>query len=142
MGYISPIRWLVVVLVSLTIPYQQTYAEDQVDDDIRLQNANVKKGYGRAVVCRACHKVVKSEQGGAGPNLWNVFARNKGVVEGFGYSNAMKTAGGQWDIDSLDQFLKKPGKYIPGTKMTFGGISSKKDRLNVIAYLRSLSDNP
>ena len=31
---------------------------------------------------------------------------------------------------------------MPGTKMTFAGMPKAEDRANVLAYLRTLSDNP
>jgi cytochrome c len=43
-----------------------------------------------------------------------------------------------WDYDHIDQFLKAPGKYISGTKMTFVGLKKQEDRIAVIAYLHSL----
>ena len=42
-----------------------------------------------------------------------------------------------WTYDLLYQFLKAPGQFMPGTKMTFVGLPDPKDRINVIAYLRS-----
>ena len=59
-----------------------------------------------------------------------------------GYDSAMhdfETAAGHtaWTYDLLYQFLKAPGQFMPGTKMTFVGLPSSQDRINVIAYLRS-----
>ena len=47
-----------------------------------------------------------------------------------------------WDYDHLNHFLTSPKAYAPGTKMTFAGISKDSDRANVIAYLRTLADEP
>ena len=106
----------------------------------KIDSASIKKGKARAAVCRGCHKVKKGQEGGMGPNLWNLFNREKASQEGYKYTQAMQQAGGKWDAHSLDQFLTKPSKFLPGTRMTFGGIKREKDRLNVIAYLRTLSD--
>ena len=54
----------------------------------------------------------------------------------------MKGKGGNWTYDELFKFLKSPGSYIPGTKMSFAGISREQDRINLIAYLRSDADTP
>src|SRR5207248_6458305 len=37
---------------------------------------------------------------------------------------------------------KSPGAYIPGTKMSFAGLSKAEDRTDIIAYLRRQSDGP
>jgi cytochrome c len=54
----------------------------------------------------------------------------------------MKAKGGNWTYDELFKFLKSPGAYIPGTKMSFAGDSKVEDRINLIAFLRSNADAP
>jgi len=54
----------------------------------------------------------------------------------------MKGKGGNWTYDELFKFLKSPGSYIPGTKMSFAGLSREQERINLIAYLRSDADSP
>ena len=63
-------------------------------------------------------------------------------MEGFDYSDAMKAMSGKWTFDELNEFLYNPRAHVPGTKMTFAGIKNDQDRANVIAWLRTLSDNP
>ena len=50
--------------------------------------------------------------------------------------------GQNWDYDHLNHFLTSPKAYAPGTKMSFAGISKDAERADVIAYLRSLADEP
>lgn len=92
--------------------------------------------------CATCHT---TEQGGkdkTGPNLWNVVNRAKASHGGFNYSKSMQNAGGSWDYNSLNAFLAKPKKFIPGTMMAFAGMKKDKKRADLIAYLRTLSPSP
>ena len=54
----------------------------------------------------------------------------------------LKFKGQPWTYDELNEWLYKPSAYAPGTRMTFAGINNDKQRADVIAYLRTLSDNP
>jgi len=66
--------------------------------------------------------------------------------EGFAYSAGMKdfSKGSQehWTYDNLNHFITSPKKFVKGTAMGFAGLPKDEDRANVIAYLRTLSDNP
>ncbi|MFZ5709946.1 MAG: c-type cytochrome [Pseudomonadota bacterium] len=86
--------------------------------------------------CKACHKVDGTN--GTGPNLDGVVGRPVASVAGFGYSEAMKAHGGNWDPEVLDLFLANPKGAVPGTKMSFAGLPKAEDRANVIKYLASL----
>ncbi len=92
--------------------------------------------------CSTCHTPNQGGKNGTGPNLWNIVNKEFGKVEGFNYSKALLEKGGKWDYESLANFLHKPKQWMKGTKMAFGGLRSKQDLADVIAYLRSLSDNP
>ena len=54
----------------------------------------------------------------------------------------MKAKGGNWTFDELNKFLANPRGYIPGTAMTFAGLSREQQRADVIDFLHTLSDNP
>ena len=54
----------------------------------------------------------------------------------------MKAKGGKWTFDELNKFLANPRGYIPGTAMTFAGLSRDQQRADVIDFLHTLSDNP
>jgi len=54
----------------------------------------------------------------------------------------MKGKSGNWSFDELNKFLANPRSYIPGTAMTFAGLSRAEQRADVIDYLHTLADNP
>ncbi|MEH2535077.1 cytochrome c [Bradyrhizobium sp. AZCC 1588] len=108
----------------------------------RLAKASVEQGKSAAKKCAACHTFDKGGPNRVGPNLWGIVGRPRASQEGFNYSTAMKDKGGAWTFDELDKFLADPRGYVPGTSMTFAGISRARERADVIDYLRTLADNP
>ena len=92
--------------------------------------------------CKACHEVEK-EKNKVGPHLINLFGRTAGELEGYKFSKAMKKKGADeglvWNDETLDAYLTKPKAYIKGTKMAFPGLKKEKDRVNIIAYLKTFS---
>lgn len=110
-----------------------------------LASADPEAGQKVIKKCLQCHTVDKGGKNKVGPNLWNIVDAPYGKVDGFSYSAALKeeaSQGKKWDYESLNGFLHKPKKYLKGTKMAFVGLKKAKDRANLIAYLRSLSDSP
>lgn len=120
-----------------------TAAQPEKPIAVLLASASVKKGEDAARKCQACHTLTKGGPNRVGPNLWNIVGSPRGEDRGgFNFSDAMKKKGGTWTYDELNKFIKGPREYIPGTKMTFAGIQKDSERADVIAYLRTLSDNP
>jgi cytochrome c len=109
---------------------------------VRLAAADVERGKATAKKCASCHTFDKGGKNGVGPNLWNVVMAAKGHAEGFAYSQALLGTGGQWTYEALDAFLANPKAYAPGTKMSFAGIPRPDERADLIAYLRTLADEP
>jgi cytochrome c len=88
------------------------------------------------VKCRACHQVGEAAHNMVGPSLNGVVGRRAGVYPDYSYSDANKNSGLTWDEATLKVYLKNPRAKVPGTKMTFAGLSSDADIDNVIAYLK------
>lgn len=87
-----------------------------------------------------CHTGNKGGANGVGPNLWGIVGRKSGTVEGYSYTAANKDSGVTWDEETLFKYLENPKKFIPGTKMSFAGMKSEKERRDLIAYLVTLKD--
>jgi cytochrome c len=107
-----------------------------------LANGNAQTGQTIAKKCAACHNFEQGAANKIGPHLWGVLGRPIASVSDFSYSDALKSKGGNWDYEKLNQFLTSPRDWAAGTKMTFAGLKKPEDRADVILYLRSLSDNP
>jgi cytochrome c len=105
-----------------------------------LPTANVAHGQEVTAKCASCHAFDASGANGTGPGLYGVVGRPPGSHPGFAYSDPMQAfakAHTAWTYDLLNQWLKAPQQFMPGSKMTFVGLTEAKDRIDVIAYLRS-----
>lgn len=107
-----------------------------------LAAADAKRGETLAKrKCRTCHTLTKGGSHKVGPNLYGVVLRDRGTVEGYKFSSAMKGKGGKWSYADLLTFLENPKAFVKGTKMVLR-TKKPKDRADLIAYLRTLHDSP
>lgn len=88
--------------------------------------------------CIICHSNAKGAPAKIGPNLFGVVGRKAGTAPGFNCSAAMKGSGIVWTDDKLKAYLAHPAQVVPGTRMTFAGISNPRDLDDVVAYLNTL----
>ena len=111
--------------------------------EVLLASASVERGAAAAKQCASCHTFEKGGPNRVGPNLYDIVGHERGTGRGgFNFSAAMKAKGGTWTFEELDKFLANPRGYIPGTNMTFAGMTRDQQRADVINYLRTQSDNP
>ena len=107
-----------------------------------LPTADAAAGQKISSRCEQCHDLSKGGPNKIGPNLWGVVGRARATHEGFSYSGAMSADHSPWTLDKLFKFLKSPAAVVPGTKMSFAGLRSPQDRINLLAWLRTQSDSP
>jgi cytochrome c len=120
----------------LIITEEATPADEAAPEEQPEAGAKVSKK------CAACHSFDKDGKNKVGPNLWDIVGKAIAGGEGYKYSGALAELGGEWTYDSLDAFLTKPKDFAAGTKMSFAGLKKAEDRANLIAFLRSRSDDP
>jgi cytochrome c len=122
-------------------PTGDTTAAAQAFDRL-LASASVERGAQTAKECELCHNLGKGQGSKVGPDLYGVVGRKVASDPTFNYSAALKAKGGTWTFNSLNVWLTNPRSDVPGTLMTFAGITNEKQRADVVAYLDSNSDNP
>lgn len=97
-------------------------------------------GNGEAIYarCLACHALAYDR---TGPRHCGLFGRRAGSVKGFAYSDAMKRSKIVWNEKTLDRFLANPLKTLPGTAMGYAGVTDRKERADLIAYLKQANES-
>ena len=117
-------------------------AEGPRDYFALLSAADPVAGKAVAVKCEQCHKFEPGAAPLQGPPLYGVVGRQVASVAGFKYSTgggSLTDLGGNWDYEHLDHFIENPKKFRPATAMNFLGVKKISDRMNLIAYLRTLT---
>lgn len=85
--------------------------------------------------CQTCHDI-KAEKNKVGPHLVGIVGRPSGSVEGFKYSEAMKSSGVTWTEENIATYVKDPKGFIKGNKMAFAGLKKDDEVADLIAYLK------
>ena len=115
---------------------------EKVDIAALLALGDINHGEKVFKKCSACHLVNKGGDNKIGPALYGVLGRKVASIESYKYSKAMASYDKKWTFEEMNGYLKKPQRYIKGTKMAFAGLRKEKDRASVILYLNKNSDNP
>ena len=92
--------------------------------------------------CAACHSIAEGGKNKIGPALWGVLGRQAGSLPDYKYSKAMAAYGKKWSFEEMNGFLIKPKDWIKGTKMSYAGLKSEKERAAVILYMNENTNNP
>ncbi len=98
-------------------------------------SADYNRGRRTFKLCQSCHTLNEGGQNLVGPNLYGVFGRQIGAVEGFTYSKAVQESDIVWTPEILGEWLESPRNFLPGNKMSFAGVRKPDDRTAVIAYI-------
>lgn len=99
------------------------------------QTADYNRGRRTFKLCQSCHTLNEGGQNLVGPNLYGMFGRGIGTVEGFTYSKAVQESDIVWTPEILAEWLESPRNFLPGNKMSFAGVRRPEDRTAVIAYI-------
>ncbi len=99
------------------------------------KSADYNRGKRTFKLCQSCHTMTEGGQNLVGPNLYGVFGREIGAVEGFTYSKAVQDSDIVWTPEILAEWLESPRNFLPGNKMSFAGVRKPEDRTAVIAYI-------
>ena len=99
---------------------------------------NAKAGEAVFKRCAVCHTSDKGGGDGLGPNLFGIVGRKAATRSGFAYSAPLQKSGIVWTEANLTKWAAGPARMVPGTKMAFAGISSKKQQADLVEYLETL----
>jgi cytochrome c len=109
----------------------------------KLASADVEKG--RAYFdsnCDGCHTNEAGKGGKLGPNLWEIVGRDKASSPETKHSKTLLAWEGVWTYEDLSTYLYGPTLTTPGVLMETPGVPDEIERVDLIAYLRTLSDKP
>lgn len=91
--------------------------------------------------CISCHTFEKNGINKIGPNLANIYNSKKANNQSYSYSSSLLNLTGNWNSHDLFYFLQNPKKFASGTKMVFPGLSSSKEIVDVIIFLKDIAEN-
>ena len=137
-GYVVEVKQAISTSTEIT----SETTEEKIDIAALMAMGDIAHGEKVFKKCAACHSIVKGGKNAIGPALYNVVGRKVGSIEDYKYSKALAAYDKKWTFEELNGFLKKPAKYIKGTKMAYAGLRKESDRASVIKYLNDNSDSP
>jgi cytochrome c len=102
-----------------------------------LAAGNAARGAAIFQRCALCHSAEKDGGNGVGPNLFAVNGRKAASLANFPYSPALKNSKIVWTDDKLKAWVSGPARLVPGTRMSFPGLSNSGQADDVLAYLHT-----
>lgn len=97
--------------------------------------AAIEAGRRHFVRCVACHSVNAAEPAKTGPHLAGIVGRRVASLPGFRYTTALKDHSFVWTKDRLANLLRQPQKLATGLCFPFTGLTRRRDRTDLVAYL-------
>lgn len=92
--------------------------------------------------CYSCHALEPGAGKLQGPSLHGIVGRRVAAEPGFDYSPALRRfarANPRWAPELLDRMIADPEVLVPGTSMSFHGISDAEERRALLAYLEKVA---
>lgn len=105
---------------------------------VAASTCDIETGRGLYQLCESCH-ATQGASSATGPTLAGVFGRRAAALADYDYSDALRESGLSWNRETLQRWLEKPSRLVPGTTMTFIGMRVAEQRDAVICYLESLA---
>jgi cytochrome c len=93
-------------------------------------------------VCATCHTADQGGRNGQGPNLFGAAGGKRPHNATFAFTPALQAKGGEWTYEDLNHMIFKPTAFVRGTKMAYAGLAKEQDRADLIAFLRTMADQP
>jgi cytochrome c len=125
--FFAAATFIAVATVSATL--QKTAAQD------------LEKGQRSFNKCLPCHAIGPGAENKVGPELNGLDGRHAGTVASFNYSEANKNSGIVWNEATFKDYIRSPQAKIPGTKMTFAGVTKPQEIDDLWAYLKQFEAN-
>jgi cytochrome c2 len=113
---------------------------EPVDREAQTPRALAARGGMLFSACLQCHRHTDGTDHSIGPDLFGVVGRKIAGAAGFSYSKALTSREGSWTKETLDEFLRNPQAFAPGTAMQNAALDNPQDRAALIAYLERMGN--